>query len=126
MKEWIAELTEEDCEVWHHHIECDTKEKIIEEGMKNAKKDRIKSFRIGRAIPCGIPCIDVDFILENAREQLYDEVGESSDVYLDDATEEQIEELDEQLNEVFYQWHKKYNLEPSCYKVVDDEVIEVE
>ena len=124
-EEWIVELIETDCEIWHSDIDCNSREEAIKEGMKYAKEEGLKSFRIGRAIPCGIPNIDTDWLLERAQEQLYDEVGESAEVYLDSVTREEFKELDEQLNEVFYQWHKKHKLEPNCYKVIDDEVIEV-
>lgn len=126
MKEkWIVELIETDEEIWYSDIDCDTREEAIQKGMKYAKKENLKSFRIGKIIPCGVPNIDIDWVLERAEEQLYDEVGESSEIYLDGVTKEQIEELDEQLNEVFYQWHKKHKLEPDCFEVIDNEVIKV-
>lgn len=37
--------------------------------------------------------IDVDTIIENAQEQLYNEVGECADSYLDSTTKEQDKEL---------------------------------
>ena len=119
------ELAEIDCEIWDSDIECNSKEEAIKEGIKCAKEDGLKSFRIGRAIPCGIPNIDTGCLLEKAQEQLYDEAGELADVYLDSMTKEEFEELDKLLNEVFQQWHKKHKLEPNCYKIIDDEVIEV-
>lgn len=126
MKEnWTVELTEIDCEIWDSDIECNSKEEAIKEGIKCAKEDGLKSFRIGRVIPCGIPNIDTGWLLEKAQEQLYDEVGELADVYLDSMTKEEFEELDKLLNEVFQQWHKKHKLEPNCYKIINDEVIEV-
>ena len=106
-------------------IEIDREDNSSVGESRYAKEDGLKSFRIGRAIPCGIPNIDTDWLLERAQELLYDEVGESAEVYLDSVTREEFKELDEQLNEVFYQWHKKHKLEPNCYKVIDDEVIEV-
>lgn len=124
-EEWIVELTEIDGEIWSSDIDCDSREEAIEEGIKYAKEDGLKSFRIGKVIPCGIPCIDIDWVLERAEEQLYDEVGESSEIYLDGVTKEQIQELDEQLNGIFYQWHRKHKLEPNCYRVVNDEIIQV-
>lgn len=126
MKEkWVVELTETDCEIWSSDIDYNSREEAIKEGMKYAKEDGLKSFMIGRVIPCGIPDIDTIWLLEKAQEQLYDEVGESAEVYLADMDGEEFKELDEQLNEVFYQWHKKHKLEPNCYKIIDDEVIEV-
>lgn len=124
-EDWIVELTESNNEIWSADIECYSREEAIAEGMKGAIEDGLKSFRIGRKEACGVPRICVDTIIENAQEQLYDEVGEVSETYLEYVTKEQEKELEEQLNEVFWQWHKKYNLFPSCYKVLDDEVIEV-
>lgn len=82
-EEWIVELTESDSEIWSSDIDCKSREEAVREGLKYAKKDSLKSFRIGRVIPCGIPNIDTDWLLEKAQEELYDEVGESSEVYLD-------------------------------------------
>lgn len=125
IEKWIVELTETDEEIWNCDIECSSREEAITKGIEAAKKDNLKSFRIGKMIPCGIPCIDIDSILERAEEQLYDEVGESSEIYLDGVTKEQIDELYNQINEIFYQWHKKYKLEPNCYQVTNTEIIEV-
>lgn len=108
MKEkWIVELTEINCEIWNPDIDCNSREEAIKKGIKYAKKDGLKSFRIGRTIPCKIPDINTDWLLERAQKQLYDEAGELADAYLNGVTREEIKELDEQLNEVFYQWHKK-------------------
>ena len=126
MKEnWIVELTEIDYEIWDSDIECNSREEAIKEGMKRAKKEGLKSFKIGRIIPCRIPNVDTDWLLEKAQEQLYDEAGELADVYLDSMTKEEFKELDKLLNEVFQQWHKKHKLEPNCYKIINDEIIEV-
>lgn len=124
-EEWIVELTEVDSEIWSSDIECNSREDAIKEGMNCAKEEGLESFRIGRVIPCGVPSIDADNIIERAYEQLYDEVGECSETYLDNVTKEQFEELEESINEVFYQWNKKHKLEPTCYKVVNDETVKV-
>lgn len=124
-EEWIVELTERDSEIWSSDIDCKSREEAIEEGMNAAKEEGLKSFRIGRQEYCSMAHIDADTVIENAQEQLYDEVGEVSETYLEDVTEEQQKELEEALNEVFYNWHKKHNLFPNCYKVLNAETIEV-
>ncbi|WP_243129482.1 hypothetical protein [Clostridium sp. HBUAS56017] len=124
-EEWIVELTEDDYETWSSDIDCNSREEAIEKGMEAAKKQGLKSFRIGKKECCTVPTIWADTIIESAGEQLYDEVGEVSETYLDDVTEEQGKELEEELNEVFYNWHKKHNLFPTCYTVEKDETIEV-
>lgn len=124
-EEWIVELTETDSEIWSSDIDCNSREEAIEEGIKAAKEEGLSSFRIGMKEPCTMATIYADSIIEHAQEQLYDEVGEVSETYLEYVTKEQEEELEETLNEVFYNWHKKYDLFPNCYKILNDEVIEV-
>ena len=124
-EDWIVELTESDNEVWSSDIDCDSREEAIKEGMKAAKEEGLKSFRIGRQEYYDMAKIYADTIIENAQEQLYDEVGEASEAYLDCVTKGQEKELEEALNKVFYSWHKKHRLFPGCYKVLYDEVIKV-
>lgn len=125
-EEWKVELTERDSEIWCSDIDCNSREEAIEKGMKAAKEDGLKSFRIGRQEYCPMAHIDIDTIIEDAQEELYNEVGEVSETYLEDVTRDQEKELEEALNEVFYNWHKKHNLFPSCYKVLNTEIIQVE
>lgn len=120
---WIAEIIEENKYEWYVDYQFDTREEAIEEGKKLAKKEGSTRFRIGLAIPEGIPTIDGEFFIENIQNQLYDNVGEED--YLEDATKEQIDELEEQLNEVFYNWNIKHGFEPNCYNIEKEEWIEV-
>lgn len=99
-EDWIVELTECDYEIWGSDIDCGSREKAIEKGIEAAKKDGLTSFRIGKKEPCAMATIDADTIIENAQEQLYDEVGEVSETYLEGVTEEQENELEEELNKV--------------------------
>lgn len=124
-EDWIVELTESNSEIWSSDIDCNSRENAIEEGMKAAKEEGLSSFRIGRQEYCSMATIDAGTIIENAQEQLYEEIGEVSETYLEGITKEQEKELEEALNEAFHSWHKKHNLFPNCYKVLDDEVIEV-
>lgn len=121
--EWVAEV-DMNTDTWLGDI-WDTREEAIKNGTKQAKEEGVNCFRIGRAIPCAIPSISVDTVIEYAYEQLYDEVGEVAETYLEGVTKEQSQELEESLNEIFYEWSKKYNLLPSCYRIENEEVIEV-
>ncbi|NFO86480.1 hypothetical protein FDC58_10540 [Clostridium botulinum] len=122
---WIVDLREGDYDIWKADIETNSREEAIKLGIEQAKEGGLSQFSIGRQIPCGMSSISVDSVIENAQEQLYDEVGEVAEGYLD-ATKEQYEELEDKLNELFYEWHKKHNLFPTCYKVENTETIEVE
>lgn len=124
-EEWIAEMTDTDNEIWSADIEGNSREDVIADGMKYAKEEGLSSFRIGQKIPVGVPTLDIDSILEDAYEQVYNEVGEVAEGFLDDVSKEQEKELEEKLNEAFYNWIKKHKLEPTCYVVINDEVIEV-
>lgn len=57
---------------------------------------------------------------------MYSEMGEVAEDYLDDVTTEHLLELEEQLNEVFYKWQEKYNYKPTFYRVISEEIINVE
>lgn len=121
------EFTDTDNEVWQFDYDgYESKEEAIRYGKKLAKSDGYKRFRVGKSVPCSMATIYADNIIENAVEQLYDEVGEVSETYLEDVTKEQEKELEEALNKVFYQWHKKHSLFPSCYTIEDVEYVEVE
>ncbi|KIN79756.1 hypothetical protein SD74_19155 [Clostridium botulinum] len=118
-------MTDTDSEIWSSDIEGNSREDVIADGMEYAKEEGLASFRIGQCISVSIPTLDTDSILEDAYDQIYDEVGESAEGFLDDVTSEQEKELEDKLNEVFYNWIKKHKLEPTCYTVINNEIIEV-
>lgn len=124
---WIAEMTENNSEYWHIDIDAKTRDEIITKGMKLAKEDGIKSFRIGYMIGAAVPHIWCDSILIDAQDNLHEEYGDSTDdEYLENITQEQQNELENMINDTFYEWHKKYNLFPQCFSVIRNEIIEVE
>lgn len=121
------EFTDTDNEIWQFDYDgYESKEEAIRYGKKLAKGEDYKRFRVGKSVPCSMATIYADNIIENAVEQLYDEVGEVSETYLENVTDEQEKELEEALNEVFYQWHKKHDLFPTCYTIEDIEYVEVD
>ena len=122
---WIVDLREGEHEIWQADIEANSREEAVKLGIEQAKKEGLSQFSIRKQVLCSISHIWADSIIENAQEQLYDEVGEVAECYLD-TTKEQDKELEDMLNKAFYEWHKKYNLFPSCYKVENTETIEVQ
>ena len=122
---WVVDLREGDFDFWIADIETNSKEEAIKLGIEQAKEIGIKEFSIGKMVKCGMSTISVDNVIEDAQQQLYDEVGEIAEDYLD-ITMEQYDELELKLNEIFYEWHKKHNLFPTCYKVENTEIINVE
>lgn len=122
---WIVDLREGENEIWQADIEANSREEAVKIGIEQAKEEGLNQFSIGKQVLCSISHIWADSIIENAQEKLYDEVGEVAECYLD-TTKEQDKELEDMLNKAFYEWHKKYNLFPSCYKVENTETIEVQ
>lgn len=56
-------------------------------------------------------------VIEAVQSQAQDEGGEWADDYLNDATKEQIEELENGLEAVFQDWIQKYNFYPNFYTI---------
>ncbi len=128
MQNWGIQFTEADNETWSTDYEgYETKEEAIKDGsrMVNEGTEEGSAFRVGRIIPCEISGIDTERVIEYAQDRLYDEVGEYGETYLEDVTEEQEKELEEALNNVFYEWHKKHNLFPTCFTVEDEEYVSI-
>jgi len=121
------EFTDTDNEIWQFDYDgYESKEEAIRYGKKLAKGEDYKRFRVGKSVQCSMATIYADNVIENAVEQLYDEVGEVSETYLEGVTDEQEKELEETLNEVFYQWHKKHGLFPNCFIIEDVTYVEVD
>jgi len=68
--------------------------------------------------------VDVDNVLEIISEQIYSEVGEVAEDYLNDVKQEDFSVLEERLNTVLMDWMKEFGYEPKFYKV--DNIIGVE
>ena len=125
MANWGIQFTEVDNEIWDIDYEgYETKEEAINDGLTMINEG--SAFRVGRIVPCEISGIDTDRVIDYARDKLYDEVGEFAETYLNDITTEQEKELEEALNNVFYEWHKKHNLFPTCYIVEDEEYVTID
>ncbi|KQB74405.1 hypothetical protein AK964_22980, partial [Clostridium butyricum] len=90
------------------------------------EKEGLSRFRIGLCEDAENFGIDVDRVIENIQEAMYETIGEAAECYLDDVTKEDALELEKRLNEVFYKWQEEHNYKPSFYKVISEEVIEVE
>ena len=61
-------------------------------------------------------------MIEAVQRQAQDEGGEWADDYLDDATREQIGELESCLEAVFQEWIQKYNFYPNFYTILTADV----
>lgn len=123
MKKWTNELNL-NSDIWRGEI-YDTRDEAIKDGMKEAIEYERKNFKIGIIEDVPNFGIDVDRVIEDIQNTMCDEAGEVAEDYLDDANTERLLELEEQLNEVFYRWQKRYGYKPTFYRVVSEEIIEV-
>ena len=124
MNKWTYEI-DITRDMWRGGV-YDTKEKAIEEGKKDAIENGRQSFKVGIIEDAPNFGIDVDSVIEQIQENMYNEMGEVAEDYLDDVTKDDTLELEKRLNEVFYKWQEEHNYKPSFYKVISEEVIEVE
>lgn len=124
MDRWTYEVNL-NSDIWNGEI-FDTKEEAIAEGGKEAIEYKKDSFKVGIIEESTNFGVDIDQVIENIQEAMYDEVGEVAEDYLDDVSKKDALELEEKLNEVFYKWQEEHNYKPSFYKVISEEIIKVE
>ena len=105
---WTYEL-DINSNIWSGGI-CDSREEAIAEATKEALIDNIKEFKIGQ-------CEEINHGID------VDEAGEVAEDYLDNVKDEHKEELEKELNKVFFAWQEKYKYKPNFYIIVDEEVI---
>lgn len=101
----------------------DTREEAIEQGMKLAKEEELKQFRIGETVEVHIPGVDAELVLERIGEMVYEEVGECAEDYLDNVEDSHLSELEESLNVVFFEWLEKHKYNGSYYRIKNEEII---
>ncbi|KAB3535654.1 hypothetical protein F8154_05850 [Alkaliphilus pronyensis] len=120
-KDWTYEYCNRD--IWTTGIWFFTKEEAIRAGKIMAKNEGVVTFEVGQKLEISMPGIDTDWLLERISESVYDEVGEAAETYLEDVKKEHRDELEEKLNEVLFDWAKKYGYQPTCWKVVNIETM---
>lgn len=98
-----------------------SKEEIIREAFIESEigqtvyVGKTKKVCITRYTPCA------SSILDEMKESAFDDLGESTESWLDKVTDEQNGELQEQIDNVIKNWAIKHKHTPSFYEVVDIE-----
>ena len=121
---WTYRLESDEQGVWMHDT-YKTKDEAIKKGIEQAKECNAKEVLIGKAVQDAIPVIDVEVILDNIVNDMYEVYGELSDGYLDNVKSEQAIDLEKKLNAVLQDWLKNNNLEPNFYHIIEVEKLEV-
>ena len=122
MGKWTYNINESD--IWHGE-NFDTKEQAISEAKKVAIDEEVNKFYIGETEPPINIGIDVDRVIEDIQQVMYDDNGEVAECYLEDVDSEHLLELEEKLNEVFFKWQKEHGYEPNFYKIINIEEINI-
>ena len=131
----------DDC--WRITDEFETKEEAIEYGVQEYKNHLAgiltelfdndynhpdpptSFFEVGES-KAFVPYVDSDWIIEQVAEQADWQCGEIAQDWLqwDTITEEQREELQNNMQRVFDEWLKKHSLEPTFYNIIHIEEID--
>lgn len=123
MGKWIAEMDLNN-DIWHGDS-FDTKEEAIEDGRKQAIEEGLNKFKIGETEQPTNFGIDADQVIENIQCAMCEDVGEVAEDYLEYISTESILELEKELNEVFFEWQKRHGCEPTFYKIINEQIIDV-
>lgn len=100
-----------------------SKEEILNE-VKNDPNAKEYVY-IGKQQEVSICGLDLNSILDNVAENTSYGFDDFADDYLCNVTKEHYEELEKNLNDVFFKWIEKYNYKPDWFEVVDIEKIKV-
>lgn len=141
--QWVCNYAE-DAEYWKATEFFDTKEEAIEAGraaltlaelgvtvpaesvfgteyeVENANG----KFVVGKLSKPSVH-IDGNWVLEDLQEQVYSQCGESGESFLESWSEEESEELTDELNKVMQAWLTKHNKQPMCYVIDTFETIDL-
>lgn len=109
--------------VWMNCNSYDTKEEAIEAG-KDEFEGNWDQFYVGqiRNMDIGVG-VGAENIIENIAEDVYNEVGEAAEDYLNDVRKEDMSELEDLLNDVLHHWMDKHDYKPKYFRVANVECI---
>lgn len=110
-------------EIFQSGAYFETKEQAVEDGKKEYGED-YKHFYVGQIKDVSFALTpNVDSVLEGIAQNVYDEVGEVSEDYLNHIEKEHYEALEDELNKVISVWMDKYGYKPEFFKVVNVEKV---
>lgn len=103
-----------------------TREEAVEEALRMAKEYGFDEFYVGKCEVVPLETnVDSENILHDLDERYCDESG--CDYYIYDGVEEEhIKWLEDKMQEVIEEFHKRAGIEPNWFNVVDTELIKVD
>lgn len=104
----------------------DTKEEAITQGFDTYPREDYDKFYVGQVESANTSIkIYADNILEQVADHVYDDVGEVAEDYLNYVKQEDKNILEELLNRTLINWMNEYGYNPSFFKIVNTERIEI-
>ena len=90
----------------------------IEKALDAARKDNCdnEDYVFVGIIGEYAPFIDGDSVIEDLQERALEE-SDYAEGYLDDVAQDAIDEFNTKLNDVLFEWLKKWNLKPNFYPI---------
>lgn len=103
----------------------DTKEQAAEAGKADLTwNGECPPFYVGQADNANFSLyVDPDDVLENIAQNVYEEVGEVAEDYLQHIDKDHLKILEKELNNVVHQWMDKFDYKPDFFKVVNIEKV---
>lgn len=115
-----------DCDGYWENGAFDTREEAIREALTIAQEEGLKEFYVGR---CELIPIDTTIDSEDIFWQLDERYGDESgceDYLYENVSEEDSKWLEDKMQEVIEEFHKRAGIEANWFNVVDTELIKVD
>jgi hypothetical protein len=112
--------------IWvHEHF--NTKDEAVTAALKYAKEDENQPMYIGQVEKFSVPNpIDAETLLTRAAEILDEEGGsewDAGDAFCENITAEQEKDLETMLEETYYKWVEKHEIETNSFGACNIEVV---
>lgn len=108
------------------HGNFGSKEEVINEALEYKDSYDQDYFFVGQIDEEVGISIDVDSLLEEINEGVYERVGELADDYLVDVDKEHVRILEDRLNDVLYEWMDEFGYKPNFWTIKNVEKIYID
>jgi len=104
---YIVNFNSLNIDEWDSSEKFNTKEDAVKYAKQQLKsgEEKSKIIQVGE-YEVYKPYVDVDTLIEQLKDDAYDEAGDAGEYYLDLVSEEDIQALEEIMNDAFSKWLK--------------------
>lgn len=123
--QWVYSFTGEDYETEFFDTEKEILDYIFSDNFDEVTTDGVYIAQI-IVHESNIDKSTVETIIEDLKNDAYQEGGEYAESFLEDVTDKQQEELVELLNPIYQKWAEKHNHKPNFFTVENDKYISLD